>query len=165
MNKPKLLLVHPAPDIDRFGSRRRRGSSVPKLNLPLLASYADDLFNVRIIDETVEDINFEIRADLVAITVLTQVAHRAYEIANEFAKRGAKIVMGGFHVYFFPDEAAEYADALVIGEAEGVWEQLLQDFLAGKLKKRYQRDTLHNLVGLRKPRLDLLKGRLIPPQM
>ena len=157
MNKPKLLLIHPAPDIDRFGSRRRRGSSVPKLNLPLLASYADDLFNVHIIDETVEDIDFEIRADLVAITVLTQVSHRAYEIANEFAKRGAKIVMGGFHVYFFPDEAAEYADALVIGEAEGVWEQLLQDFLAGKLKKRYQRDTLHNLVGLRKPRLDLLK--------
>ena len=157
MNKPKLLLIHPAPDIDRLGSRRRRVSSVPKLNLPLLASYADDLFNVRIIDETVEDIDFYIRTDLVAITVLTQVVHRAYEIANEFAKRGAKIVMGGFHVYFFPDEAAEHADALVIGEAEGVWEQLLQDFLAGKLKKRYQRDTLHNLVGLRKPRLDLVK--------
>jgi radical SAM superfamily enzyme YgiQ (UPF0313 family) len=157
MNKPKLLLINPAPDIDRLGLRRRRVSSVPKLNLPLLASYADDLFNVRIIDETVEDIDFYIRTDLVAITVLTQVAHRAYEIANEFAKRGAKIVMGGFHVYFFPDEAAEHADALVIGEAEGVWEQLLQDFLAGKLKKRYQRDTLHNLVGLRKPRLDLVK--------
>ncbi len=157
MNKPKLLLINPAPDIDRLGSRRRRVSSVPKLNLPLLASYADDLFNVRIIDETVENIDFDIRADMVAITVLTQVAHRAYEIANEFAKRGAKIVMGGFHVYFFPNEAAEHADALVIGEAEGVWEQLLQDFLAGKLKKRYQRDTLHNLVGLRKPRLDLVK--------
>ncbi len=64
MNKPKLLLIHPAPDIDRFGSRRRRGSSVPKLNLPLLASYADDFFNVRIIDETVEDIDFDIKVDL-----------------------------------------------------------------------------------------------------
>jgi len=166
MNKPKLLLIHPAPDIDRFGSRRRRVSSVPKLNLPLLATYADDLFKVRIIDETVEDIDFDIRADLVAITVLTQVAHRAYEIANEFANRGAKIVMGGFHVYFFPDEAAEHADALVIGEAEGVWEQLFQDFLAGKLKNRYQRNTPHNLVGLRKPRLDLLrKGAYSTPNV
>jgi len=157
MNRPTLLLIHPAPDIDRLGSRRRRASSMPKLTLPLLAAYADGLFDVRIIDETVEDIDLDIKADLVAITVVTQLAHRAYEIAQEFRRRGAKIVMGGFHVYFFPDEAAEHADSLVIGEAEGVWEQLLLDFLAGKMKKRYQRDTPHSLVGLRKPRLDLVK--------
>jgi radical SAM superfamily enzyme YgiQ (UPF0313 family) len=118
MNKPRLLLIHPAQDKDRLGSRRRRKSSVPKLNLPILASYADGLFDLRIIDETVEDIDFDIKADLVAITVLTQLAQRAYKIAEEFAKRGARIVMGGFHVYFFPDEAAEHADALIIGEAE-----------------------------------------------
>jgi len=94
MNKPVLLLIYPAPDKDRLGSRRRRSTSMPKLNLYLLASYADDLFDVRIIDETVEDIDFDIKADLVAITVLTLVAGRAYEIAAEFAKRGAKIVMG-----------------------------------------------------------------------
>jgi radical SAM superfamily enzyme YgiQ (UPF0313 family) len=122
-----------------------------------LAAYADGLFDVRMVDETVEDIDFDIKADLVAITVLTQLAHRAYEIAEEFRSRGAKIVMGGFHAYFFPEEAAGHADALVVGEAEGVWEQLLQDFLAGKMKKRYQRDTPHNLVGLRKPRLELAK--------
>jgi radical SAM superfamily enzyme YgiQ (UPF0313 family) len=130
---------------------------MPKLTLPLLAVYADGLFDVRIIDETVEDIDFNIKADLVAITVVTQLAHRAYEIAQEFRRRGVKIVMGGFHVYFFPDEAAEHADSLVIGEAEGVWEQLLLDFLAGKMKRRYQRDTPHSLVGLRKPRIDLVK--------
>jgi radical SAM superfamily enzyme YgiQ (UPF0313 family) len=157
MNKPRLLLIHPAQDKDRLGSRRRRKSSLPKLNLPILASYADELFDVRIIDETVEDIDFDMKADLVAITVLTQLANRAYEIAENFAKRGARIAMGGFHVYFFPDEAAEHADALVIGEAEGVWEQLLHDFLAGGMKKRYQRQTPHNLVGLLKPRLDLVK--------
>lgn len=157
MNKPTLLLIHPAPDIDRLGSRRRRASSMPKLTLPLLAVYADGLFDVRIIDETVEDIDFNIKADLIAITVVTQLAHRAYEIAQEFRRRGTKIVMGGFHVYFFPDEAAEHADSLVIGEAEGVWEQLLLDFLAGKMKRRYQRDTPHSLVGLRKPRIDLVK--------
>ena len=157
MNKPTLLLIHPAQDKDRLGSRRRRASSVPKLNLPILAAYADGLFDVHMVDETVEDIDFDIKADLVAITVLIQLAHRGYEIAEEFRSRGAKIVMGGFHVYFFPEEAAGHADALVVGEAEGVWEQLLQDFLAGKMKKRYQRDTPHNLVGLRKPRLDLAK--------
>ena len=126
MNKPTLILIYPAPDKDRLGSRRRRSTSVPKLNLSLLAAYADDLFDVRIIDETVEDIDFDIKADLVAITVLTLVARRAYEIAAEFSKRGAKIVMGGFHVHFFPDEVTKHADALVIGEAEGVWEQLVR---------------------------------------
>lgn len=159
MKKPSLILIYPAPDKDRFGSRRRRSTSVPKLNLSLLAAYADDLFDVHIIDETVEEINFEIKADLVAITVLTLVAKRAYEIAAEFSKRGAKTVMGGFHVHSFPDEAACHADALVIGEAEGVWEQLLKDFVAGKMKKRYQRDTPHSLVGLRIPRHDLIKRK------
>lgn len=130
---------------------------MPKLNLSLLAAYADDLFDVRIIDETVEDIDFDVKADLVAITVLTLVANRAYEIAAEFSQRGAKIVMGGFHISFFPEEAAAHADALVMGEAEGVWEQLLKDFLAGRIKNRYQRETPHSLVGLRKPRLDLVK--------
>jgi len=159
MKKPVLLLIYPAPDKDRLGSRRRRFTSLPKLNLYLLASYADKLFDVRIIDETIEDIDFNIKADLVAITVLTLVAARAYEIASEFSKRGAKTVMGGFHIRFCPDEAAEHADALVIGEAEGVWEQLLDDFLAGRMKKIYKRDTPHNLVGLRKPRLDLVKRK------
>ena len=157
MNKPTLILIYPAPDKDRLGSRRRRSTSVPKLNLSILAAYADDLFDVRIIDETVEDIDFDIKADMVAITVLTLVARRAYEIATEFSKRGAKIVMGGFHVSFFPDEVAKHADSLVIGEAEGVWEQLLHDFLTGKMIERYQRDTPHSLVGLRRPRHDLIK--------
>ena len=157
IDKPSLILIYPAPDKDRLGSRRRRSTSVPKLNLSLLAAYADDRFDVRIIDETIEDIDFETKADLVAITVLTLVAKRAYEIAAEFSKRGAKTVMGGFHVHSFPDEAAAHSDALVIAEAEGVWEQLLSDFLAGKMRKRYRRDTHHSLVGLRIPRHDLIK--------
>jgi len=157
MDKPSLLLIYPGPDKDRLGMRRRRSTSVPKLNLSLLAAYADDLFDVRIIDETVEDIDFDVKADLVAITVLTLVANRAYEIAAEFSQRGAKIVMGGFHISFFPEEAAAHADALVMGEAEGVWEQLLKDFLEGKIKTCYQREIPHSLVGLRKPRLDLVK--------
>ena len=72
MDKPKLLLIHPAQDKDRFGSRRRRKSSIPKLNLPILAAYADESFDVLIIDESIEDIDFDIKADLVGITIMTQ---------------------------------------------------------------------------------------------
>jgi radical SAM superfamily enzyme YgiQ (UPF0313 family) len=157
MDKPKLLLIHPAQDKDRFGSRRRRKSSIPKLNLPILAAYADESFDVLIIDESIEDIDFDIKADLVGITIMTQLSLRGYEIADKFRKRGAKVVMGGFHPYFFPEEAEQHADALVIGEAESVWERLLEDFMSGNIKKRYQSDSPHNLAGLPVPRLDLIK--------
>jgi len=157
MGKPRLVLIHPAQDIDRLGSRRRRKSSVPKLNLPLLAARADDRFDVSIVDECIEDIDFSIQPDLVGITVITQVAHRAFEIADRYRRRGVKVVLGGFHVSFFPDEAAPHADALVIGEAEGAWDELLKDFTDGAMKQRYQTDTPHPLSGLPRPRLELLK--------
>ncbi len=157
MSKPKLVLINPGQEKDRLGPRRRTRSSVPKLNLPLLAAYADDRFDVRIVDEVVEDIDFDDPVDLVGISLLPQLSQRGYEIAREFQQRGAKVVMGGFHVFFYPDEAEQHADAIVIGEADTVWNELLDDFLAGKMKKRYQAAEYHNLVGLPKPRRDLLK--------
>jgi len=157
MAKPSLLLIYPGQDKDRIGPKRRTRSSIPKLSLPLLAAYASDRFDVRLIDEVVEDIDFDSNADLVGISLLTQLSQRGYEIAEEFRKRGAKVVMGGFHVFFYPDEAEQHADAIVIGEADAVWNDVLDDFLAGCLKKRYRADAFHDLVGLPHPRHDLLK--------
>ena len=156
MARPLLLLIQPSQDVDRLGSRRRRKSSIPKLNLPLLAAHAEDRFDVRIVDETIDDIDFDAPASLVGITVLTQHSQRAYAIAAGFRNRGVKVVLGGVHVTFYPDEAAEHADALVVGEAERVWTVLLDDFLAGDLKLRYKAEQSHSLVGLPRPRLDLL---------
>ena len=156
MAKPSLLLIYPGQDKDRIGPKRRTRSSIPKLSLPLLAAYASDRFDVRLIDEVVEDIDFDSNADLVGISLLTQLSQRGYEIAEEFRKRGAKVVMGGFHVFFYPDEAEQHADAIVIGEADAVWNDVLDDFLAGCLKKRYRADAFHDLVGLPHPRHDLL---------
>ncbi|HOX39191.1 MAG TPA: radical SAM protein [Candidatus Brocadiia bacterium] len=155
--KPLLLLVQPAPDKDRLGSNRRRKSSVPRLNLPLLAAHADKDFDVIIADETVQDIDFGIKPDLVGISVLTQTSLRAFKISETFRKGGAKVVMGGIHATFFPDESEKYADAIVMCEAEVVWPQLLSDFLNGGMKKRYKADAAHDMAGLPRPRLDLLK--------
>jgi len=131
---------------------------MPKLNLAALAAHVDEsLFDVKIVDETVEDIDFRANPDLVGITVLTNVSKRSYEIASHFRKQGAKIVLGGFHVFFLPDEAEQHADSIVIGEAEGAWDDLLRDFLAGELKNRYQTSSPHDMTSLPKPRLDLLK--------
>ncbi len=157
MKKPELLLLQPAQDKDRLGTRRRRRSSIPKLNLPILAARAGPEFNVRIIDEAVDDIDFGFRPDLVGISVITQTAPRAYQIADEYKKMKVPVVMGGFHVSFFPDEALEHADSVVMGEGEGAWDELLEDFLAGRMKERYKSDRPHDLAGLPRPRLDLIR--------
>ncbi len=157
--KPTLILIQPGSDADRLGTRRRKRSSIPKLNLPLLAAYAGERFEVSIVDESVEEIDFGRSADLVGITVLTQLSRRAYEIADTFRRKGSRVVLGGFHVYFYPEEASEHADALVIGEADAIWGQVLEDFLQGDLKPRYQASAPHDLAGLPNPRRDLLNRK------
>ncbi len=74
---------------------------------------------------------------LVAITCYTSNASEAYKIAKEFKKRGSKVVMGGPHVTYLPDEALEFCDSVVIGEAEGVWKNIINDYENGCLKKTY----------------------------
>ncbi len=158
MQKPRLVLIHPAPDKDRLISRRRTKSSVAQLNLPILAAHAADRFDVSILDENVGDIDFgAVTADLVGISIMTSTALRGYEIADGFRRRGIQVVLGGMHVYFMQDEAMAHADAIVIGEGEYAWNDLLDDFLAGRLKKSYRAEKLHDLKGLPRPRLDLLK--------
>jgi len=130
---------------------------MPKLNLPILAARAGPEFNVRIIDEAVDDIDFTYRPDLVGISVITQTAPRAYQIADAYREMKVPVVAGGFHVSFFPEEALEHVDAVVMGEGEGAWDELLHDFLAGRMKQRYKSDTLHDLAGLPRPRLDLVR--------
>jgi radical SAM superfamily enzyme YgiQ (UPF0313 family) len=157
MHKPSLILIHPSPDKDRLCTRRRTKSSVAQINLPLLAAYADDRFDVRIVDENVEDIDFSIRPDLIGISIMTPTALRGYEIADSFRQRGIPVVLGGMHVFFMRDEAAAHANAIVVGEAEYSWNELLNDFLAGRMNRVYTSDKYHDLAGLPTPRRDLLK--------
>jgi radical SAM superfamily enzyme YgiQ (UPF0313 family) len=105
----------------------------------------------------VEDVDFGLKPDLVGISLMTPTALRGYEIADTFRRAKVPVVLGGMHVFFMPEEAAEHADALVIGEAEYTWNELLDDFLAGRMQPRYQSQKLHDLVGLPRPRLDLLR--------
>ena len=153
-----MVLIHPAPDKDRLISRRRRKSSVAQLNLPILAAHADDRFDVRILDENIEEVDVStVEADIVGITLMTCTALRGYEIADCLRLRGMKVILGGMHVFFLQDEALAHADAIVIGEAEYAWNDLLDDFLAGRLQRVYRAEKLHDLSGLPRPRLDLLK--------
>jgi radical SAM superfamily enzyme YgiQ (UPF0313 family) len=112
---------------------------------------------VSIVDDEREAIPDDRPVDLVGISLLTSNAKRGYEIAREFRRRGVTVVLGGMHVTACPDEAAEAADAVVVGEAEDTWPRLLRDFEAGALQKAYRSSNDSCLAGLPIPRRDLLR--------
>jgi radical SAM superfamily enzyme YgiQ (UPF0313 family) len=124
--------------------------------LPLLAAVTPPGVEVRLIDEAVEDVDLNLEADLVGLSVMTATAPRAYQIADHFRARGTQVVMGGVHPSSLPEEALEHSDAVVIGEGEGHWPRVLKDFEQGRLKKIYRDSSPFPLDELPSPRWDLL---------
>jgi radical SAM superfamily enzyme YgiQ (UPF0313 family) len=112
--------------------------------------------NVRIVDEQVEPIPFNAEVDVVGIGFMTALAPRAYEIADCFRARGVPVVFGGMHPTLCPDEAGDHADAIVLGDAEGIWPQVLADVAAGALHARYRAPERQILRGLKAPPRQLL---------
>ncbi|MGB9627260.1 MAG: B12-binding domain-containing radical SAM protein [Thermodesulfobacteriota bacterium] len=133
------------------------------LNLPYIASVTPPEAEVRIVDEAYEKVPFDEKFDLVGITAQTPVAPRAYQIAQEFKKKGVPVVMGGVHASMLPEEALQHVDAVVIGEGEGVWPLLIEDLKKGQLKKIYQANSFVNPSTLPIPRRDLLNGSFYFP--
>lgn len=95
---------------------------------------------VEIIDEQIEDICWDEKYDLVGITCMTAAAPRAYEISDKFRSRGIPVVLGGMHPTLCPGEAIEHADAIVVGDAEGVCLKVLGDARRKRLGGVYRND-------------------------
>ena len=108
------------------------------LQLGVLAGASPDWVDVSIIDDRCEEINYDLKTDLVGITVETYTARRAYEIADEFRRRGVRVVLGGFHVTLIEEEVLPHTDCILTGDAESVWEELLIDAKEGRLKPKYE---------------------------
>jgi len=129
----------------------------PYLSATTLAALTPPEIEVSIQDENAQEIIFEKDIDVAAISIMTPLAIRGYEIADRFKQNRTKVVIGGFHATWMPDEAALHADAVVTGEAEGVWKEIIQDAQNNRLKQRYISATVSNLDGLPPARRDLLK--------
>ncbi len=130
---------------------------VPPLSLPTVAALTPESYDIRIIDEEVEEIDFTLRPSIVGITALGNTVKRGYEIADIFRNRGVTVVMGGPQVSFNVENSLKHADAIVIGEAEGAWQQLLEDFQRGSLKKQYKTDIPCSYNTSPLPRWDLIQ--------
>lgn len=126
-----------------------------RVNLPLLAALTPPGHTVTIVDEAYAPDDENQDVDLVGITVMTDLVLRAYHIADIYRRKSVKVVMGGIHPTVLPEEALEHADAVVVGEAEGVWPRLVSDAAVGKMKRHYRAGKMTDLQGLPKPRRDL----------
>ena len=138
----KITLIEPAM-IKTATFSEKAQFLLPPLTLSTLAGLTPAHIEVEVIDDRIETIDFDAPRDLVGISVKTYTARRAYQIAQQFRQRGVRVVLGGHHPTLLPDEAQHHADALVLGEAEGLWPQVLADAQRGALQPRYaQPDTL-----------------------
>lgn len=126
----------------------RSSDAMQPLVFAILRGLTPPAIETVLYDERLEQIPLDADADLVAITVETYTAQRAYQIADAFRQRNIPVVMGGYHPSFLPEEALLHADAVVIGDAENVWTQLLNDLGSTGLKSIYRQETQPSLDGV-----------------
>lgn len=153
----KLLLILPKSERGWWGKVSKSGKAgFVRLSLPTIAALTPPDWDVEILDARVKPITYDKDIDLVGITALTEEIPSAYRIADNFRKRGIKVVMGGVHVSALSNEALQHVDSVVIGEAELVWQELLDDFKTGQLKSTYQASQLIDMKKMAIPRRNSL---------
>ena len=158
----KIALIY--PNIGRKGdSLFLDGARMEPLGLTVIAGLIPPDIDVVIYDERFEQIPYDAPFDLVAITVQIFTARRSYEIAASFRKRGVPVALGGIHVTLAPDEAAEHAGTVIIGDAELTWPALIEDLRSGSLQPRYACHPAKRPQNGTLPRRDLLIGKKYLP--
>jgi radical SAM superfamily enzyme YgiQ (UPF0313 family) len=144
----RLTLIHPC-----IGRRKEqpyiRLWQMEPLPPAAIAGLTPREVDIKFYDDRMERIPYDEPTDLAAISVETYTAKRAYQIASEYRKRGVPVVMGGFHASLCPEEVSQYADAVVIGEAETLWETVLHDAERNTLQTYYRAETRPALANMR----------------
>jgi len=116
----------------------RATDAMEPLVFAILAARTPKHIQIAFYDERLEPLPLNEATDLVAITVETFTARRAYQIADHYRSQGIAVIMGGYHPTLLPQECAPHADALVCGDAEGLWEQIISDVQNNRLKPMYR---------------------------
>jgi len=133
------------------------------LNLAVLAGLTPKDVEVRFLDDRLDEIPYDEPTDLVAMSTETYNAQRTYNIASEFRSRGVPVVLGGIQASLDTLEVSEHADAVVVGDAEPVWDQLIRDAKNGKLQKIYRAQPRKGTLQHVQPRRDLFEGKKYLP--
>lgn len=157
----KLTLIKPRMGHSGDNAFREKAVMEP-LALAVIAALTPADVEVALFDDRIESIPFDDPSDLVALTVETFTAKRAYAISAEYRKRGVPVIMGGYHPSLLPEEVSLHADSVYIGDAEGRWPEVIADARNGRLKPRYHSRPgilQHNIL----PRRDLFTEKRYLP--
>ncbi len=153
----KILLINPINK--QKGLAGSKFTRFPPLNLGILAKLTPSDKTIYLIDENFDVFEEKIekigRIDLVGITSFTSTVTRGYEIAKFFKMQNIPVIMGGIHVSCCPDEALKFCNSVVIGEAEGIWEKVLQDAEIGQLKNIYRQNNKFEDIKIEIPLRDI----------
>jgi radical SAM superfamily enzyme YgiQ (UPF0313 family) len=131
----RILLLSPRPS--NYSYEAPAWLRIPQLALSILASLTPPEHEVVMCEEEYDPLPMNEHWDVVGITSMTATVQRGYELADHFRQNGARVVIGGIHASVLPEEAALHADAVVVGEAEGTWEEVLADIQKNRLKRIY----------------------------
>jgi radical SAM superfamily enzyme YgiQ (UPF0313 family) len=148
----RILLISPThynPDGSLHKTTRYWTSG---LTLPYLRALTPPGHTVEMVDELFHDVDLDFDGDVVGITAMGPQIRRAYDLADHYRGRGLRVVLGGTWVTLTAEESLRHADAVVAGEAEEVWPQLLADFCEGRSRGVYRAASWHSLAAL--PRID-----------
>ena len=162
MSRPKLLLINPGHGATFWGLEGAAGLdgrrySVAPLALATVAALTPSEWDIRIVDENVEELDLAEPCDVVGITAMNLQAERAFVLADAFRRQGRTVVMGGPFVTLQAERCEPHADVLVLGEAERIWPRFCRDFLRGEHRPRYVESARLDLAECLVPRYDLLK--------
>lgn len=158
----KLLLIAPTALNWKGQPIVERRLHLPCLTLPLLAAVTPPDVEVTLVYETVEKIPYDKHWDLVGLTGMGSGIVRAWEIADEFRKRNVKVVIGGIAASISdPEWSLAHCDSVIIGEADEIWKDVIEDFSANRLKKIYKADTQPDITKLPVPKYNLMNRRKI----
>jgi radical SAM superfamily enzyme YgiQ (UPF0313 family) len=157
----RLTLIQPAMG-RKLGQKYIKTWQMEPLPPATIAGLTPPEVEVRFYDDRMEPVPYDEPTDLVAISVETYTAKRSYQIASEFRRRSVPVVMGGFHPTLCPEEVSQYAESVVIGEAEGLWEKVIADAERGTLQPYYSSPHRPDLSQL-KPDRSIYKGKRYLP--
>ena len=132
----KITFILPAIG-KKAGQRYLKSWLMEPLTIAVLSAMIPPHYKREFFDDRIEPIHYDSDSNVVFITAETYTAKRAYHIAAEYRRRGKKVIMGGYHVTLCPEEAQNYADGIIVGNADKIISTVLSDFENGTLKKKY----------------------------
>ena len=162
MAKPKLQIIVLFQNLGEEHAYYAR-SPAPPLSGLLLAGLTPPIVDVEVLHEMVRPIDYGTDADFIALSFMDFCAPHAYDVAARFRKLGKVVIAGGRYPSTFQDEVLPHFDTVVVGEAEPVWAQVVEDMVRGKLKKMYTAPFAPSLEGIPPPRYDLAESLFTAP--